>query len=1188
MQRSARRRLLALAVVCAISALTRVPEACAQEPVVLFSDDFSSGTLTNWTISPLGLMSNWSVVSGAAAYNGGGHTQLFAGSMDWTDYTVEVRFRLDTGSNYPGGLRGRVNTSTGQSYAAWLYPSNGLIKLFRAAAWHIDTPGLAQIDSVSVGSITPGVFHTLSLSFAGSQIVVKYDGATVITASDSAFASGGIALDVSNQPIQFDDVVVTAASGSADTQPPTVTMTAPASGTTVSGTIAVSATASDNVGVAGVQFQLDGASLGPEDTVSPSSTTWNTAAASNGTHSLRAIARDAAGNATTSTAITVTVDNAPSSTLFTDSFDTNSLANWQPSPLGRLDHWSAAAGTAAYDGTGHTQLYAGGSNWLDYTVEAKVRVDTASNYPGGLRGRVNLATGQSYAAWLYPGSNTIKLFRAAGWNIDTPGILELASATLTISPGVFHTVAMTFQGSSIEVKFDGATVLSATDSQLATGAIALDVSNQPIQFDDISVSGTVAPADTIPPTVSITNLTSGQTVMSAQMVTASATDNFAVASVRFTVDGAPLGPADATTPYRAIWDTAAVADGTHTIAAIARDQAGNETTASVTVTVSNALTKQGPGGPILVLTTTADPFSRYYGEILLTEGLNQYRLQDISTLDATLLAVYDVVILPSISLNATQVSVLTTWVNGGGQLIAMRPDAHLASLLGLTASSGTLTNAYLGVNTSVAPGAGIVSQTMQFHGVADFYTVSGSGSGTADTIATLFSDGATSTSHPAITVRSVGTSGGRAAAFTYDLARSVVWTRQGNPAWSAQDRDESGDGLIRSDDLFFGRASFDFQPDWVDLEKVAIPQADEQQRLLVNLIEYMNRDRKPLPRFWYLPRGKRAAVVMTGDDHASSNGTQLRFDSLIASSSSGCSVDLWECVRGSSYIYETTPIANSLVQQYEAMGFEIGLHPVHNDGACVLWSPSALAPYYVSELDAFAIKYPAAPPPETSRTHCITWSDYVTQPKVEYASGIRLDTNYYYWPGAWMEDHPAGLFTGSGMPMRFADVDGTPIDVYEATTQMQDESGQTYPFTIDALLDKALGPEGYYAVLTANMHTDRGEPTTSMTVAIVASAQARGVPVVTGRQMLRWIDGRNRSFFSGISKSGATLSFTVNVASGSDGLQAMVPTASASGTLTAVTRDGTPVTFETQTIKGLSYAVFTAQAGAYQVTYSAP
>ena len=95
------------------------------------------------------------------------------------------------------------------------------------------------------------------------------------------------------------------------------------------------------------------------------------------------------------------------------------------------------------------------------------------------------------------------------------------------------------------------------------------------------------------------------------------------------------------------------------------------------------------------------------------------------------------------------------------------------------------------------------------------------------------------------------------------------------------------------------------------------------------------------------------------------------------------------------------------------------------------------------------------------------------------------------------------------MPMRFAKADGTMIDVYQATTQMTDESGQTYPFTVDTLLDRALGPEGYYGAFVANMHTDSAAHAGS--AAIVASAQARGVPVVSAEQMLDWIDGRNAS-----------------------------------------------------------------------------
>ena len=95
-----------------------------------------------------------------------------------------------------------------------------------------------------------------------------------------------------------------------DNAAPTVSLTAPGSGATVSGTVTLNATASDNVGVAGVQFFLDGAPLGAEDTTpDPYSVAWNTATVTNGTHTLTAIARDAAGNTTTSAPVNVTVES---------------------------------------------------------------------------------------------------------------------------------------------------------------------------------------------------------------------------------------------------------------------------------------------------------------------------------------------------------------------------------------------------------------------------------------------------------------------------------------------------------------------------------------------------------------------------------------------------------------------------------------------------------------------------------------------------------------------------------------------------------------------------------------------------------------------------------------------------------------------------------------------------------------
>ncbi|MBI1942036.1 MAG: hypothetical protein HYS35_00095 [Betaproteobacteria bacterium] len=94
-----------------------------------------------------------------------------------------------------------------------------------------------------------------------------------------------------------------------DTTPPSVSISSPSSGSTVSGTISVTASAADNVGVAGVQFKVDGVNHGAEDTTPGYSVSVNTTTLANGSHTLSAVARDAAGNVRASAPVTVTVWN---------------------------------------------------------------------------------------------------------------------------------------------------------------------------------------------------------------------------------------------------------------------------------------------------------------------------------------------------------------------------------------------------------------------------------------------------------------------------------------------------------------------------------------------------------------------------------------------------------------------------------------------------------------------------------------------------------------------------------------------------------------------------------------------------------------------------------------------------------------------------------------------------------------
>jgi hypothetical protein len=97
----------------------------------------------------------------------------------------------------------------------------------------------------------------------------------------------------------------------ADPTPPVVTITAPANNATVSGTITLTATATDpDSAVSFVQFKVDGANVGAQLTTAPYSLSLNTATLSNATHSLTAVAQDPSGNVGTSGAVTITVSNA--------------------------------------------------------------------------------------------------------------------------------------------------------------------------------------------------------------------------------------------------------------------------------------------------------------------------------------------------------------------------------------------------------------------------------------------------------------------------------------------------------------------------------------------------------------------------------------------------------------------------------------------------------------------------------------------------------------------------------------------------------------------------------------------------------------------------------------------------------------------------------------------------------------
>jgi hypothetical protein len=296
-----------------------------------------------------------------------------------------------------------------------------------------------------------GVQFKLDNTNLGGEIVGA--GPYVFAWNTSAAAAGAhtltaVARDAAGNIATSSTVGVTVNNTPSDTTPPTTSITAPTGGSTVSGTITLVAAASDNIGVVGVQFKLDGVTnIGSEITTAPFSTSWNTASVTNGNHTLTSVARDAAGNVATSSSVSVTVNNTVSPGGLThhwkfdetsgitalDSVGTN-VANFS-SPLwvvGKKGNAVSLNGTNA-SGTAGTIDF-GLSN---FTVAHWVNVTAFKNFAGIFNNRSSV-TGNVGFQTRTDGTNTFTAL------IDF-GATSKSVAVANVAVGTWNHVAVTVE-----------------------------------------------------------------------------------------------------------------------------------------------------------------------------------------------------------------------------------------------------------------------------------------------------------------------------------------------------------------------------------------------------------------------------------------------------------------------------------------------------------------------------------------------------------------------------------------------------------------------------------------------------------------------------------------------------------------------------------------------------------------------
>ena len=144
---------------------------------------------------------------------------------------------------------------------------------------------------------------------------------------------------------------------------------------------------------------------------------------------------------------------------------------------------------------------------------------------------------------------------------------------------------------------------------------------------------------------------------------------------------------------------------------------------------------------------------RYTGEILRAEGFNEFQVESPSAsgLTVSYLNQFNVVILTETKLTSAQAELFSSYVHGGGNLIAFRPDKQLAPVFGISDTGTRIAEGYIKIERGNDIGKGLASDTLQFHGDSDQYDLKG-----GNVVATLYSDADTSTGKPAVVSHEFG------------------------------------------------------------------------------------------------------------------------------------------------------------------------------------------------------------------------------------------------------------------------------------------------------------------------------------------------------------------------------------------------------------------------------------------------
>ncbi len=442
-------------------------------------------------------------------------------------------------------------------------------------------------DNIGVARVEFLIDGTLAGSDASAPYAYSWDTTSSANGTRNLQAR---ALDAAGNSASSAAISVTVTGGIEDTTPPTVNLTFPGNAATVSGTIALAATASDDFGVASVEFFVDGATLGfgnQSAQAGPWTLDWNTTSASAGSHALSVIARDARGNQTLDNDTSVTVNQT---VLAVDESFSNRNAD------GDYFDQTGWSGDFVADADNATVGAASSQSSLGY---ASSGISCAS----GLKTRYlqrSVVLGSAPRL-----SYSRKLDLKSAINSTT-----FARFRVLVNGAVFHEKLVTNANyvDSTWQRFDDLNLNTYANQTITLRFEASASSNVCIEawskarIDDLRVGNASESSDVIAPTVNLTAPANGASVSGNVDLTASASDASGVTKVEFYVNGSLLG-VDLVAPYAGTWNTTEVANGNYALMAKAFDAAGNVGTDNDTsISVNNG----GGGGTPVVVTFSSE------------------------------------------------------------------------------------------------------------------------------------------------------------------------------------------------------------------------------------------------------------------------------------------------------------------------------------------------------------------------------------------------------------------------------------------------------------------------------------------------------------------------------------------------------------------------------------------------------